>query len=85
MGWDGDGGPPIGVWAEWVVGEALGGKALGWLAEGPRFESASALLSLQTLWSMDTVLRLCPSQLRNIKMALIAAHLNPEVIPVVTV
>ena len=26
------------------------GKALGWYAEGPRFESASALLSLQKLW-----------------------------------
>ena len=25
-------------------------------AEGPRFESASALLSLQKLWSVDTVL-----------------------------
>ena len=32
------------------------GKALGWYAEGPRFESASALLSLQKLWSVDTVL-----------------------------
>ena len=32
------------------------GKALGWQAEGPRFESASALLSLQKVWSMDTVL-----------------------------
>ena len=32
------------------------GKALGWLAEGLRFESASALLSLQKLWSMDTIL-----------------------------
>ena len=31
------------------------GKALGWKAEGPRFESASALLSLQKLWSVDTV------------------------------
>ena len=31
------------------------GKALlGWL--GPRFESASALLSLQKLWSVETVL-----------------------------
>ena len=32
------------------------GKAYGWQAEGPRFESASALLSLQKLWSVDTVL-----------------------------
>ena len=32
------------------------GKALGWQAEGPRFESASALLSLQKLGSVDTVL-----------------------------
>ena len=32
------------------------GKALGWYAEGPRFESASALLSLQKLWSVDIVL-----------------------------
>ena len=32
------------------------GKALGWQAEGPRFESTSALLSLQKLWSVDTVL-----------------------------
>ena len=32
------------------------GKALDWQAEGPRFESASALLHLQKLWSVDTVL-----------------------------
>ena len=38
-------------------------KALGWEAEGPWFESASALLSLQKLWSVDTVLQFCPSQL----------------------
>ena len=38
------------------------GKALGWWAEGPRFESASALLSLQKLWFVDTVMWLCPSQ-----------------------
>ena len=44
------------------------GKALSWKAEGPRFESASALLCLQKLWSVDTVL------------ALIAAHLNARVI-----
>ena len=32
------------------------GKALGWQAEWPRFESASAVHSLQKLWSVDTVL-----------------------------
>ena len=31
------------------------GKAFGWWAEGPRFDSTSALLSLQKLWSVDTV------------------------------
>ena len=35
-----------------------------------------ALLSVQKLWSVYTVFWLCPSQLWNIKMALIAAHLN---------
>ena len=29
------------------------GKALGWEAEGPRFESGSALLSLQKLWTLS--------------------------------
>ena len=33
------------------------GKALGWYAEGPRFDSASVLVSLQTLWSADIVFR----------------------------
>ena len=33
-----------------------GKMALVWQAEEPRFESASALLSLQKLWSVDTVL-----------------------------
>ena len=32
------------------------GKGLGWSAEGPRFDSVSALLSLQKLWSVDTAL-----------------------------
>ena len=32
------------------------GKTLGWYAKGPRFESVSALLSLQKLWFVDTVL-----------------------------
>ena len=32
------------------------GKAVGWEAERPRFDSASALLSLQKLWFVDTVL-----------------------------
>ena len=46
----------------------------------------SALLSLLSLQkSVDSVLWLRSSQLWNIKMALIAAHLNTEVIPVVTV
>ena len=40
-------------------------KALGLEAEGPRFESASALLSLQKLWSVDIVSRLCSTQLIN--------------------
>ena len=30
-------------------------EVLGWSAEGPRFESAVALLSLQKLWSCDLV------------------------------
>ena len=34
------------------------------------------LSSLQKFWSVDTVFWLCSSQLWNIKMALIAAHLN---------
>ena len=38
-------------------------KALGWYTEGPQFESALALLSLQKLCSVDTVLWLCTSQL----------------------
>ena len=60
------------------------GKSLDWQAEGNRFESASAHLCLQKLWSADTVLWLCPSKLWNIKMALIAAQPNAEVILVVT-
>ena len=32
------------------------GKAVGWQVEGPRFDTASALLSLQKLWFVDTVL-----------------------------
>ena len=46
------------------------GKALGWYAAGPRFVS-----------SCDFV----PQNLLNIKMALIAAHLNAGIILVVTV
>ena len=30
------------------------GKALGWYEEGPRFELASALLSLQKLWAVKS-------------------------------
>ena len=32
------------------------GKTLGWQAEGRRFESALALISLQELWFVDTIL-----------------------------
>ena len=31
------------------------GEALSWRAEGRQFDSASALFSLQKLWSVDTV------------------------------
>ena len=41
--------------------------------------------SSKRLWFVDTVLCLCPSLPFNIKMALIAAHLNAGVILVVTV
>ena len=34
------------------------GKALGWYAEGPRFGTASAVLLLQKLWSVDTLVTL---------------------------
>ena len=62
------------------------GKALGWLAEGPRFESASALLSLQKGCGLRTLsCDRCSSQLINIKIALIAARLNARVILAVTV
>ena len=47
---------------------------------GPRFKSPSALLSLEKLGSVDTVFH----NLCNIKMALIASHLNAGVILVVT-
>ena len=61
------------------------GKALGWEVEGPRFSIALALLSLQKgcgLWtpSCDSI-----TSSWNIKMALIAAHLNAGIILVVTV
>ena len=51
-------------------------------AEGPRLDSASALLSLQKgcgLWTLSC------DFVPHIKMALIAAHLNVGVILVVTV
>ena len=35
-------------------------RALGWKAQGLQFDSALALLSLQKLWSVDTVLWFCP-------------------------
>ena len=47
--------------------------------------TASALLSLPKLWSVDAVLWLWPSRLWNIKMAVMAAHLNAGIILVVTV
>ena len=34
----------------------LSGKTIDQKAEGPRFDFASALLLVQTLWSVDTVL-----------------------------
>ena len=57
------------------------GKTLGWKQWDLGSKSASALLSLQKLWSVDTVLWMT----RNIKMALIAAHLNAGVILVMSV
>ena len=38
-----------------------GGRPALWKAEGPRFDSFSALRSLQNFWLMDTVLWLCLS------------------------
>ena len=55
------------------------GKALSWYTEGPRFDSALALLSLQTLWCVDNFVTL--SVIIN---ELIAAHRNAGVILVVT-
>ena len=52
------------------------GKALGWSAEGPRFDTASTLLSLQKgcgLWTLSC--DFVPQ-----KMALIAAHLSLSLI-----
>ena len=34
------------------------GKAVGWKAEGPRFSTASALLSLEKLWFVDSLVTL---------------------------
>ena len=62
------------------------GKALGWYAEGPRFDTASALLSLQKgcgLWTLSC--DFVPHNYEKNRMALIAAHLNAGVILVVTV
>ena len=42
------------------------------------------VVSLQKWLFMDTVLWLCPHNEWNIKVALTAAHLNAEIIPVVT-
>ena len=52
------------------------GKALGWYAEGPRFESVrlSFLFKSCGLWTLSR--DFVPHNYENIKMALIAAHLN---------
>ena len=60
-----------------------------WLLQGPcpQFNSTSDLHSLQKLWSVDTVSRLCPSHCHsqwNIKTALPAAYLNAKNILAVT-
>ena len=63
----GEGGRSGGKWiCDWgIAGEGKcgsvwpSGKALGWEA-GPRFDSASALLSLQKLGSVDTVCDFVP-------------------------
>ena len=56
------------------------GKALGWYAQGPRFEFASALLSLQKLWSLDSLVSLSLTVNETLKFSH-PAHLNAEVIP----
>ena len=58
----------------------------GWYAGGPQFDSASAVLSLQKVWFMDTAFVTLPLTVNEtlFKMALIAAHLNARVILVVT-
>ena len=59
------------VWAAiryWQSVDYLGepvwpiGKAIGWWAAGPRFDTTSARLSSKSPWFVDTVLWLCPSQ-----------------------
>ena len=62
------------------------GKPLGWQAQRPRLDSDSALLSLQKgccLWTLSR--DFVPHNKWNIKMVLIAAHLNVGVILMVTV
>ena len=58
----------------------------GWYAGRPRFDSASAVLSLQKVWFMDTVFVTLPLTIYEtaIKMALIDAHRNAGVILVAT-
>ena len=53
------------------------GKELGWYAEGPWFDPASAFLSLQKLRFVDCVFVTLPLTINEtFKMALVAAHLN---------
>ena len=53
------------------------GKELGWYAEGPWFDPASAFLSLQKLRFVDSVFVTLPLTINEtFKMALVAAHLN---------
>ena len=62
------------------------GKGLGWISGrtsvGYRFGSP---FSSKRLWFVDSLMTLSITSYRNIKMTLIAAHLNAEVILVVTV
>ena len=62
------------------------GKALGWYVEGPRFDTLRlSLLFKKVVVCGHCLVTLSTTSYWNIKMALIAAHLNAEVILVVTV
>ena len=62
------------------------GKALGWPAEGPQLDPASALLSLKKITVYGLSLGTLSLTIREtLKMALITAHLNAGVTLVVTV